>query len=162
MSDNKDMNDYSLSKAQLAELERQHQKMRDKRQADRIKAVIALSKGWSAVTIAEILLLDEKTSRNYFDRYRHGGLEALLNDTYAGAAPRLTEQQRKALDAYLDAHILPDAKAVIAYIHQQYQVLYSLSGVTDLLHRMGFSYKKPTHVPGKQDPAKQQAFLTLI
>jgi transposase len=38
-------------------------------------------------------------------------------------------------------------------------VHYSVSGVTDLLHRLGFSYKKPTHVPGKQDPEKQQAFV---
>jgi len=31
--------------------------------------------------------------------------------------------------------------------------------VTDLLHRLGFSYKKPTHVPGKQDPVQQEAFV---
>jgi transposase len=63
------------------------------------------------------------------------------------------------LEAYLEDHMLPDAKAVIAHIHQRYRVRYSLSGVTDLLHRLGFSYKKPTHVPGKQNPAQQQAFL---
>jgi len=159
MSDNKDMNNYSLSKQQLAELEQKHRKLRDRRQADRVKSVIALSKGWSAATISEILLLDEKTSRNYFNRYQHGGLAALLEDDYAGAEPKLTEQQMKALETYLDNHILPDAKTVIAYIKKQYKVRYSLSGVTDLLHRMGFSYKKPTHVPGKQDPTQQQAFL---
>ena len=159
MSDNKDMNNYSLSKQQLAELEQKHRTLRDKRQADRVKAVIALSKGWSAATISEILLLNEKTSRNYFNRYQHGGLVALLEDDYAGAEPKLTEQQMKALETYLDDHILPDAKTVIAYIEKQYKVRYSLSGVTDLLHRLGFSYKKPTHVPGKQDPAQQQAFL---
>jgi len=160
MSDKYDMNDYSLSKAQLAELEKQHRKLRDKRQADRVKAVIALSKGWSAATIAEILLLDEKTSRNYFDRYQRGGLKALLENDYAGAEPKLNESQMKALETYLEEHLLPDAKAVIAHIHQQYRVRYSLSGVTDLLHRLGFSYKKPAHVPGKQDPAQQEAFLT--
>ncbi len=159
MSDNHDMNDYSLSKTQLAELEKQHRQLRDKRQADRVKAVIALSKGWSAATLSEILLLDEKTSRNYFNRYQHGGLAALLEDDYAGSAPQLTEQQMQALETYLDDHILPDAKAVIAHIRKHYKVIYSVSGVTDLLHRLDFSYKKPTHVPGKQDPAQQQAFL---
>jgi len=159
MSDNHNMNDYSLSKTQLAELEQKHRTLRDKRQADRVKAVIALAKGWSAATIAEILLLDEKTSRNYFIRYQHGGLDALLADDYAGADPKLTELQMKTLETYLEDHILPDAKTVIAYIEKQYGVRYGLSGVTDLLHRMGFSYKKPTHVPGKQDPALQQVFL---
>ncbi len=28
-----------------------------------------------------------------------------------------------------------------------------------MLHRLGFSYKKPTHVPGKQAPEKQREFL---
>lgn len=63
------MKDYTLSKEQTAALEKLHRSLRDKRQADRVKAVIALSKGWSAVQVAQILLFDEKTSRRYFDRY---------------------------------------------------------------------------------------------
>ena len=51
------MKDYTLSKAKIAELEKFHRPLRDKHQADRVKAVIALSKGWSAAQVAEILLL---------------------------------------------------------------------------------------------------------
>ena len=100
-----------------------------------------------------------KTSRHYFDHYQRGGLEALLDDNYSGAEPKLDEHQISELEGYLEGHILPDAKSVIAHIYKQYGVHYSVSGVTDLLHRLGFSYKKPTHVPGKQDPVKQRAFL---
>jgi len=153
------MKDYTLSKVKIAELETYHRSLRDKRQADRVKAVIALSKGWSAAQVAEILLFDEKTSRHYFDRYQKGGLGALLDDNYSGAEPKLDTHQMSELEYYLEEHILPDAKSVIAHIEKQYGVLYSVGGVTDLLHRLGFSYKKPTHVPGKQDPAQQQAFL---
>ena len=148
-----------MSIKEIAELEQLHRSLRDKRQADRVKAVIALSKGWSAAQIAEILLFDEKTSRQYFDRYQEGGIQALLEDNYAGAEPKLDEHQMSELEGYLEEHILPDAKSVIAHIEKQYGVRYSVSGVTDLLHRLGFSYKKPKHVPGKQDPTKQQAFL---
>ena len=153
------MKDYTLSKEKIAELEKFHRSLRDKRQADRIKAVIALSRGWSAAQIAEILLFDEKTSRHYFDRYQKSGLEALLNDNYHGAEPKLDEFQIKELDTYLEEHIFLDAKSVVAHIYRQYGIHYSISGVTDLLHRLGFCYKKPTHVPGKQDPAQQQLFL---
>ena len=59
------------------------------------------------------------------------------------------------LESYLEEHILPDAKSVIAHIDKQYRVCYSVSGVTDQLHRLGFSCKKPTHVPRKQDHAQQ-------
>ena len=153
------MRDYELSTKEIAELERIHRSLRDKRQADRVKTVIALSKGWSAAQIAEILLFDEKTSRQYFDRYQQGGIKALLDDNYSGAEPKLDEHQMSELEGYLEEHILPDAKSVIAHIDKQYGVRYSVSGVTYLLHRLGFSYKKPTHVPGKQDPVKQHAFL---
>jgi len=64
------MRDYELSSKAIGELEGKHRSLRDKRQADRVKVVIALSKGWSAAQIAEILLFDEKTSRHYFNRYQ--------------------------------------------------------------------------------------------
>ena len=153
------MKDYTLSQKQIAELEQLHRRLHDKRQADRVKAVIALAKGWSAAQVAEILLFDETTSRHYFERYQQGGVHALWEDNYRGAEPKLDERQMSELDKHLQEHLLPDAKAVIAHIARQYRVRYSVSGVTDLLHRLGFSYKKPTHVPGKQDPAQQQAFL---
>jgi len=153
------MRDYNLSKEKIAELEKLHRSLRDKRQADRVKAVIALSKGWSPAQVAEILLFDEKTSRHYFERYQQGGGQALLNDNYSGAESKLGDHQMSELERYLEDHLLPDAKSVIAYIEKQYKVRYSASGVTDLLHRLGFSYKKPKHVPGKQDSAKQRAFI---
>lgn len=153
------MKNYTLSKQKIAELERLHRSLRDKHQADRVKAVIALSKGWSATQVAEVLLFDEKTSRHYFERYQKGGLQMLLDDNYSGAEPKLDTHQMSELEGYLEEYILPDAKSVIAHIDKLYGVRYSVSGVTDLLHRLGFSYKKPTHVPGKQDSVRQQAFV---
>ncbi len=41
-----------------------------------------------------------------------------------------------------------------------YGVRYSVSGLTDLLHRLGFSYKLTTAVPCQADAARQRAFLT--
>ncbi len=103
------MRDYELSNKEITKLEQTHRSLRDKRQADRVKAVIALSKGWSAAQIAEILLFDEKTSRHYFDRYQQGGMDALLDDNYGGADPKLDEHQMNELDVYLEANLLPDA-----------------------------------------------------
>ncbi len=79
-----------MSKEKIAELEKFHRSLRDKRHADRVKAVIALSRGWSAAQVAEILLFDEKTSRHYFERYQQGGLKALLDDNYSGAEPSMS------------------------------------------------------------------------
>ena len=83
------MKNYTLLRDKIAELEKFHRTLRDKCQADRVKAVIALSKGWSSAQVAEILLFDEKTSRHYFERYHQVGLQALLDDNYSGAEPKL-------------------------------------------------------------------------
>jgi hypothetical protein len=45
------MKDYKLSKEKIAELEALHCSLRGKRHADRVKAVIALFRGWSAAGI---------------------------------------------------------------------------------------------------------------
>jgi transposase len=134
------MKDYTLSKEQIVTPENLHRTLRDKRQADRVKAVIALSKGWSAAQVAEILLFDEKTSRHYFERYQQGGLPALMDDNYPGAEPKLNEHQISELNAYIEEHIFPDAKSVVDHIRKLYGVHCSVSGVTDLLHHLGFSY----------------------
>ncbi len=109
------MKDYTLSKEKVAELEKFHRSLRDKRRADRVKAVIALSKGWSATQVAEILLFDEKTSRHYFERYQKGGLQTLLEDNYHSAESKLNEFRIKELDTYLEEHIFLDAKSVVAH-----------------------------------------------
>ena len=70
------MIDYSLPASELAELRAAHGATRDKREADRIKAVIRLASGWSAQDIADALLIEANTVRNQFKRYQQGGLPA--------------------------------------------------------------------------------------
>jgi hypothetical protein len=49
-------------------------------------------------------------------------------------------------------------KAVCAYVVQTYQVEYSIDGMTHVLHRLGFVYKKTTALPGRVDLKKQEQF----
>jgi len=155
------MNDYNLSDQQIIELELLHRTLRDKRQADRVKAVIALSKGLSPKSIAEILLIDEKTSRNYFQAYLEKGAKGLLVMKYQGSSSKLSKRQVKELEQHLEKIVYLDAKSVIQHIKRNYKIVYSLSGVTHLLHRIGFSYKKPSPTPGKQNPIEQADFIAL-
>jgi transposase len=63
------------------------------------------------------------------------------------------------LEDYLDLHTMQTAQATISYIKKKYKVNYSTTGVTKLLHRLRFSYKKPKVIPGKTDPEKQDQFI---
>jgi len=50
------------------------------------------------------------------------------------------------------------AKIVKEYIQKTFNVNYSISGVTTLLHRLGFSYTRPSYTLKKADPEKQEQF----
>ena len=48
------------------------------------------------------------------------------------------------------------AKDIAGYIENKYAVSYTVAGVTKLLYKLGFTYKKPQLIPGKFDPEKQE------
>jgi len=153
------MLDYSLPAEKLAELRAAHSTTRDKRDADRIKAVLALASGWTAEEVAEILQVDANTIRNHFKRYREGGIEALAHIVFRGSACALDEEQLAILDAHLQEHLYMTAKAIARWVEETFEVSYTESGMTALLHRLGYVYKKPKLIPGKADPEAQKEFL---
>jgi len=140
-------------------LRMKHRQFGEKRNADRIKAILYLDNGDSYSEIANRLLLDDETIRNYQHRYEQGGIEDLLKDEYTGKLCYLNEQQLNQLDEHLQSRIYSDSKAVVNYIEQTYKVTYTHDAVKKLLHRLDFVYKKPKHVPGKADAAKQEEFI---
>ena len=79
------MVDYSLPAKELHELRAAHRRTRDKREADRIKAVVLLASGRTAEDVADALLIDPNTVRNYFKRYQQDGLPGLLHLAYRGS-----------------------------------------------------------------------------
>jgi transposase len=99
------MNNYTVAADQLEQLRTAHRKTRDKREADRIKAIVLLASGWSAEDVAEVLQVDPNTVRNHFKRYQQGGLEALGQVAYRGSASALTDAQLAMLDAHLQTHL---------------------------------------------------------
>jgi transposase len=151
--------DYTLPADKLAELRGAHRNTRDKREADRIKAVILLASGWTAEDVAEALLIDPNTVRNHFKRYQRGGLEGLSQVAYRGSDCALDAAELAALDLHVQAHLYLTARGVAHWVEEQFDVRYTDSGITAVLHRLDFVYKKPKLVPGKADPEAQEAFL---
>ncbi len=153
------MLNYTLSAEKLAELRSAHRKTRDKREADRIKAVVLLATGWTAEQVAEVLQVDANTVRSHFKRYCEGGLKALGHVAYRGSESALDEAQLAILDAHLQTHLYVTAKAIAHWVEETFEVSYTESGITALLHRLDYVYKKPKLVPGKADAKAQKKFL---
>lgn len=148
-----------LTDEQVTVLRTTHKTTKDKRLADRIKAVLSLHAGYSYEDIARILLLDEVTLRRYVKQFQEKGIDGLLECRYTGGQSSLTTIQEQHLKTFLDKNTQRTAKEIQDHIHTAYRVGYSVIGVTKLLHRLGFSYKKPKLVPGKANVKKQARFL---
>ncbi|GJQ51059.1 MAG: helix-turn-helix domain-containing protein [Planctomycetia bacterium] len=56
--------------------------------------ILLLDSGWSYEEVAEALLLDDQTIRNYEKLYKDKGSDGLLSDNYVGCVPKLTCEQK--------------------------------------------------------------------
>ncbi|MCX6706212.1 MAG: IS630 family transposase [Candidatus Woesebacteria bacterium] len=148
-----------LTEEQFQVLRLAHKAQREKRLADRIKAVLMLHLGFTYSQITQALLIDDVTVRRYCKKYCHKGIDGLLEMHYTGGSTRLTLVQEQKLKLFLTTNTKRTAKEIVDHIVKAYQVKFSTIGITKLLHRLGFSYKKPKIVPGKANWQKQTEFL---
>ena len=150
---------FQLTREQIASLKALHRTLRDRKKADRVKAVVLLGTGWTEQEVAEALLVDQKTICHWYEKYHTGGEKELLAMMYQGKSPLLNESQQTELARHLDENTYLTSKEIRHYIEKTYKVKYSSTGVKELLYRLNFVYKKPKHEPGKLDPEKQAAFV---
>jgi len=155
------MKDF-LSASQIEELKQDHRAERELRYGDRIKSILMLNSGLSYAKIAEYLLLDEKSIRNYLERYLADGLDGLCGDLYSGRKSSLSKLELEQLEKELKSKIYPTTSAIIVYVRKAFGINYSVSGITNLLKRLGFSYKKPQAIPGKANAEAQEEFLSML
>jgi transposase len=152
---------FTLSQEEKDSLKASHRVTKKKREADRIKAIIFLGTGWTVREVSESLLLYEETIRNYLKRYKKGRLKALLKDNHKGYVGKLSKSDTEQLDRHLNENTYLKIQDIVSYVAKQFKVKYSVSGLTELLHRLGYSYKKPKLVPGKADAIAQEEFIEL-
>jgi len=148
-----------LSQQQVTTLRVEHRKCKVKRYADRMKAILLLNSGYSFQQTADILLMDDDTVRRYLNIYEQEGVQGLMIDLYVGSSPLLYENELMDLENHLEEHTYLSAKEICEYVKEKFNVEYKVSGMTALLHRLNFAYKKPKIVPGKADAEQQQKFV---
>jgi transposase len=149
----------ALTGEERSKLERLHREQRDSKEADRIKAVLLLDMGYSRAEVAKILFRDEGTITAWRDSFQNRqNLTDWLKDNCSGYQGRLNDEQLQAVEAFVEAHLILDARQVRAWILEQYDIEYGISGIHALLHRLGFRYKDLTSYPSKMNPAEQSDF----
>jgi len=152
------MNGLTLPKEEIIALRAAHRRAKNKRDADRIKAIYSLAIGHTISQVASILMIDEETLRNYQKSYEEGGISALLKNNYNGSMCKLNDLEIESLKIELENSIYLTTQSVVEYVEKQFGIIYTQSGMRDLLHRIGYEYKKPKLVPGNPDSEAQELF----
>lgn len=118
-----------------------------------------LSDGFSYEEIEQILLLDERTIKRYREIYEKKGLDELIKNNYTGGVSELSSDELNELSNYLENNLCSTSIEVCDYVKKRFGKTYTANGMTQMLKRIGFSYKKTKLIPKKADRVKQEEFL---
>jgi transposase len=150
------MKQITLSPEQKVALETRHKSSSDRRECDRIKAILLRDENWPTPMIAQALRIHETTVVRYIDAYAH---DQKLTCNSGGSLSYLSQEQTELLIAHLCEVTYLHSHQIVAYISEQFQIKYTVSGLNKWLHKHQFSYKNPKGVPHKFDEDKQTAFI---
>ncbi|RYE19623.1 MAG: transposase, partial [Sphingobacteriaceae bacterium] len=152
----------SLTPAERTQL-RQWQKQRRANDGYvKVTVVLMLDAGWPAATVAETLGLDGATVYCYTRAFADLGLVKYLAPEQSGYWDLLTSAQLANLCQQVNTQLYTNCKDVQDWLLRAYRVDYSRSGLTDLLHRLGFTYKLTTPVPCLADAGARADFLNEL
>lgn len=149
-------------KLELTEAEREHLRQWQKQRRDdegygKVTLVLLLDAGWGAGQVAQAL--DDGTVYRYAQTWQRLGVEKYLRHESPGYWGLLPSAGLAALSREVEQTLYTDARAVGAWLKPYWGVDYSVSGLTPLLHRLGFSYQRTTPVPCETAPVRPAAFL---
>jgi len=151
-------NSLRLSAARRLALERLlRQRKADNLTARRANALLLLDEGFDAGQVARVLYIDAETVRGWRRLYQGKGIEGLKLKDYPAREGRLNRQQECELKRHFTRRPPSSTHAVRAFIEQRFGPHYAQSGAIKLMHRLGFSYKKPKALPLGAPVAAQQA-----
>jgi transposase len=155
------MKNFSLQPEERKDLIELGKQIKDVKGAIRIRVILALDAGYTVEETAKLFLLDEDTVTNWKKKYqKRQFFSDWLKEYYAGYNGKLTKEQIEEIEGFVKKHTVTDSREVVKFIKEKFDKTYTITGVTKLLHRLGFVYKQVVLVPGKLNEEKQQAFLS--
>jgi len=139
-------------------LNRLQRQERNAKQRDRYRAVLLALNGKTAPEIAAKLDRSRRFVQQWTYRYRDGGLGNLVEQSRSGAPTKLPRDDEAAFQLRIEAG--PNGgdgvctlrgKDLQRILQEEFGAQYTLDGVYDLLHRLGYSCLKPRPRHRKND-----------
>lgn len=149
----------------LEELVRLERGEKDAAQSKRLRIIILAIGGWTAPAIAMSVGLSRRICQRWVYRYNEFGLAGLSDRRGHEPQSLLTPEQQAQVCQRLEAGPRPedqvcslrgvDMQRILA---TEFGVVYSLSAVYQLLHKLGYSYLVPRPRHRQANPAAQEQF----
>lgn len=149
------MKRFYLTPEEKVTLELRHKSCQERKEGDRIKAILLRSEGWTVPMISQALRINQSTIIRHIQDYQSGKLK---NES-GGSSSQLSDVQTAELIAHLEANTYHHNHEIVMYVKEHFGVTYTVPGMHKWLHRKGFSYKKPKGLPHKADPELQKQFV---
>lgn len=153
---------------EIQEVKKAMKQAKDKRMHIRYLTIHLHFRNYSNSHIAKITDLDKHTVGNYIKAYKANGLKGLIMGKSTGAPRQLTAEQEQALFEVIttktpDEVGFPnrknwDSNIAREWVHNNFNVEYSHSGMHLVLHRLNLSFTRPTYTLVNADPQKQEEF----
>lgn len=150
----------------VAELRRVVKLERNAKQRDRYRAVLLALEGLTTPRIMEKLDRSRPFVQQWVYRYRDEGRPGLRERPRPGQPTKLKRNDEQAFKRRLKAGAREDdgvctlrGRDIQRILEREFGAKYSLNGVYDLLHRLGYSCLKPRPVHRKNDPQVMAQWL---
>src|SRR6476620_2672345 len=126
-----------LTNEQRKEIERRRKQTLDRRIYQRLTAVLAVASGKSREEVADLLGISLSQLGEWLRVFRNEGLDALCTLLYKGDPGKLTPDQVARVKDEVAKGCFRNSDQIRHWIDKTFCVIYSPSGVKDMLKRVG-------------------------
>ena len=153
------MKTIRLTPRQRQDISERRRNVQDRRIYQRLSAVLWSDDGRSREEIAELVGVSTRQVGQWFRIFRNKGLDQLCTLHYRGDPGRLRPAQVERLKQEVAKGVFHNAEQVRIWVQDTLGVAYSISGIKDLLRRIGASYHKVSGFFWKADVQEQKNWV---
>src|SRR4051795_11643284 len=153
------MKTIQLTPQQRNDISDRRRQAQDRRTYQRLSAVLWSDDGRSREEIAELVGVSTRQVGQWFRIFRNKGLDELCTLHYQGDPGRLGPAQVGRLKQEIAKGVFHNAEQARTWVEQTWGVAYSISGLKDLLRRIGASYHKVSGFFWKADVQEQKDWV---
>jgi transposase len=153
------MKTIQLTPQQRQDISERRRQAQDRRSYQRLSAVLWSDAGRTREEIAELVGVSTRQVGQWSRIFRNKGLDQLCTLHYQGDPGRLRSAQVQRLKQEIATGVFHNAEQVRTWVQETWDVDYSISGLKDLLRRIGASYHKVSGFFWKADIEEQRKFV---